>query len=89
MGTLGKQPRRDQWDVSSHDLDDFLGYANQLAAKHGIPVEAVIQGKRVLEMERANSIAVQAGDFTDENLGGFGERIDRLIHALEAIAERG
>lgn len=88
MGMLGNQPRRDQWTVGGTDLDDFLCHANQLAAKHSISIEAVIRAKEVLEMERSNSIAVQGGDFMDENLGGFAERIDRLIHTLEAVAER-
>lgn len=84
MGTLGSQDRRDSWNVSSRELDEFLAHANQLATKHGVPVEAVIEAKRVLELDRQNSIAVQAGDNLDENLGGFGNLISRLIDALEA-----
>ena len=49
----------------------------------------MIEAKRVLELERQNSITVEAGDFMDENLGGFGERIDRLIDALDALTRRG
>ena len=88
MGTLGNQERRYQCTVSSHELEDFLAAANQLAAKHNIPITAVIEAKHVLEMERKNTLMVQAGDFEDENLGGFGEIMGRIADALEAIAER-
>ncbi|MBE0440443.1 MAG: hypothetical protein IBX57_11970 [Gammaproteobacteria bacterium] len=83
MGILGNQPQRSQYRTSKEELDYFLDDALSLAKKHKISVEAVISAKHALELERQNNIAVQAGDYTDEQAGGIGEIFSRIATALE------
>ncbi len=83
MGTLGSQPERNHYRVSHDELDAFLEDATKLAKKHDISLEAVIEAKGVLEMERQNNVAVQAGDYTDEQAGGFGDVLSRIATALK------
>lgn len=84
MGTLGNQPARDSFSVKHDYLDAFLGNAAKLAKKHSTTIEAVIEAKRVLEMERRNEIATLAGDYHDEQMGGFGDILSRIADALES-----
>lgn len=83
MGTLGNQPARNQYRISTEELGGFLKDAMVLAKKHKITVEAVIAAKHALELERQNDIAVQSGDYKDEQAGGFGEILSRIASALE------
>ncbi|MGI2129225.1 hypothetical protein [Shewanella oncorhynchi] len=83
MGTLGNQPARNQHNINSESLGYFLEDAAELAKKHKISIETVIQAKHALELERQNNIAVQHGDFTDEQAGGIGEILSRIAAALE------
>ena len=83
MGTLGNQPERNSYLVSNQDIDYFLEEAAKLAKKHSTTIEAVIEAKRVLEMERKNSILSLDGDYRDEQMGGFGEVFSRIANALE------
>ena len=83
MGTLGNQPPRNSHSVDDRYLDEFLGQAVKLAAKHKITVDAVIEARRVLEMERTNDLRNLSGDYHDEHMGGFGEILrEGLIKAL-------
>ena len=87
MGTLlGGQSPRDDYRVSFDKLDSFLEDAGKLAKKHSIAIESVIDAKRVLEMERRCSVAVQAGDYLDEQASGFGEILLRIASALEDLS---
>lgn len=61
MGVLGNQLPRQDFRVSNEYLDKFLVDAVRLANKHLISVDSVIEARRVLEMERGNSILVEAG----------------------------
>ena len=84
MGILGDQPERDNYRINDDALDFFLTDAAELAKKHNISVEVVVNAKYALEIERQNNIAVQDGDYTDEQAGGIGEILTRI-----AIAYRG
>ena len=83
MGVLGSQSERDSYRLPVGYLDAFLADAAKLAKKHSTTIEAVIEGKRVLEMERRNSILSLSGDYHDEHMGGFGEILSRIADALE------
>lgn len=87
MGVLGSQPPRDSYRVQHDDLDAWLEGATALAKKHSISVDAVIAAKRVLELERQNSIKSLAGDYHDEQMGGFGQVLERIASALEDRGE--
>lgn len=86
MGTLGNQTERNQYRTNSETLSYFLEDAADLAKKHKISIEAVISAKHALELERQNNIAVQNGDYTDEQAGGIGDILSRIASALEAEA---
>lgn len=86
MGTLGNQSVRDQYGISSESLGYFLEDAAELAKKHKVSIEVVVNAKHALELERQNNIAVQNGDFTDEQAGGIGEILSRIATALESNA---
>ena len=83
MGTLGNQPERNFY---RGDLDSFLGGLKEIAAKYKVSIEAVIEAKKVLEMERRNDLYAANGDYFDEQMGGFG---DRLSEIASAIGDRG
>ena len=83
MGRLGNQPVRNRHIVDFETIDSFLCQAVELAEKHEISVETVIKAKHALELERQNIIAVDNGDNTDEQAGGFGELLERIALALE------
>ncbi len=84
MGTLGNQPPRENYQVNDGYLDEFLAVAVKLASKHKVSVEAVIEARRVLEIERTNELRNLDGDYRDEQLGGFGQILGRIADALEA-----
>ncbi|MES1983221.1 MAG: hypothetical protein V4443_12210 [Pseudomonadota bacterium] len=84
MAVLGSQPTRDSYSVQHDYLDAFLAEAAKMAKKHSITIESVIEAKRVLEMERKNSILSLAGDYHDEQMGGFGDILSRIADALES-----
>lgn len=86
MGTLGNQSPRDQFTNSLKSLDYFLKDATDLAKKHKTTIEVVVQAKHALEIERKNNIAIQHGDYVDEQAGGFGEILARIADALESKA---
>lgn len=79
MGMLGNQDPRDHFHV---DLDRFLAEVKVIAKKHGVSIESFIEAKRVLEMDRRNSLAVQNGDYLDEQLGGFGDKLSEIASAI-------
>jgi hypothetical protein len=86
MGKLGDQTARESYRVDSSDVDDLLSDFKSIAEKHGIGIQHVIEAKKVLELERQNKIAIQAGDFHDEQMGGFGEKLSELAAAMSEIA---
>ncbi len=87
MGTLGNQRERNQYQSDKY-LDAFLKDANDLAKANKTTIDVVVQAKIALEMERQNNIAVQDGDYTDEQAGGFGEILNKIANSLEALAEK-
>lgn len=87
MGALGNQPSRNDYRVDHSYLDAWLHDASSLAEKHSVSVDTVIAAKKVLELERRNSIDSLAGDYHDEHLGGFSEILSRIAEALERIKE--
>ena len=86
MGVLGNQPSRDDYRVNNQLLDAHLSDFADLAKKHGISVDTVIAAKRVLELERRNSMESLAGDYHDEHVGGLGQILSRIADALERDA---
>jgi hypothetical protein len=85
MGTLHNQPERDHKRVASGDLDDFLGSAVKLAAKHKIAVSDVIAAKQALESERRNDLYVANGDVFDEQVSGIGLILEGVTSAVEGL----
>lgn len=88
MGIIGNQPERDSFDtVRPIDLiDESIHEAKSFTCKFS--VSDLIEAKKALEMERANEIAVEDGNFRDEHMSGIAEYLDRIATALETIAEK-
>jgi len=84
MGILGNQSIRDQYRTNSESLGYFLKNAAELAKDHKVSIEVVINAKHALELERQNNIAVQNGEHTDEQAGGIGEILSRIVTVLES-----
>lgn len=83
MGKLGNQPPRNSCHA---DLETFVAEIKRVAKSQGVSVDQVIAANDVLEQARRNDIAVQQGDYLDEQLGGFGEKLSELA---QAISEHG
>ncbi len=79
MGNLFDQPPREIDRVGDTELLRWVRWADDYADKEGYTLEAVIEAKKALEMERANNLAVRDGDAKDEQLGGFGDLLRELI----------
>ncbi|MBT4122768.1 MAG: hypothetical protein HOE35_02420 [Candidatus Ruthia sp.] len=84
MGVLGSQPERDAYRIDNALLDAFLHDIKVLSDKHSISTETAIEAARVLELKRKNDISVQAGDYFDEQLGGFGDILRNIAAAIES-----
>ena len=82
MGRLGDQPERSAYRVTSVDLSGFISDAANIAREYDTTLETVISAKHALEIERQNDIAIQSGNFLDEQAGGFGEILSRIADAL-------
>jgi hypothetical protein len=80
MGTLGKQPAR---DYAHKDLGAFIKEIVKLSKKHNVPIESIIEAKKAIELERQNCLFVQNGDYQDEQMGGFGDILNRIAEAIE------
>jgi hypothetical protein len=84
MGTLFDQPVRNRQEVPYKDIEYFLETSCQLALDYDVSISDVIQARKVLEMERANTLRVGNGDIFDEQMGGFGELLRELISSLSS-----
>jgi hypothetical protein len=89
MGTIHNQPERDHQRVTAADLDDFLGSAVKLAAKHKIAVSDVLAAKQALEAERRNDLYVVNGDVIDEQMSGIGMILEGISSAVEGLKVEG
>ena len=87
MGVLGNQPSREEYRVSNQYLAAWVEDAVDLAKKLDISVDSVIAAKRVLELERRNSMDSLAGDYHDEHMGGFGDILRSLGDSISRIAD--
>ena len=83
MGVLGNQAPRQS---HSTDLGKFLAEAIAHAKKHGVSVSDVIAAKHAIELQRQNDLTCQDGDYRDEQMGGFGDRVSELAHSLGEVA---
>lgn len=83
MGTLGNQTARNEFLINNDDLNFFIQGAAKIAKENETTIETVVSAKHALELERKNNIAVQSGDYTDEQVDGFGELLYRIACALE------
>jgi len=88
MGTIHDQPERNNFDAAKPiDLiDESLFDAKNYKCKFS--VSDLIEAKKALEMERANDISVEDGNYRDEHMAGIAEYLDRIATALETIAEK-
>jgi cell division GTPase FtsZ len=86
MGILGNQRSRDSFQTDLSDVDRLVRELVNIAERYDVSLECVLDAKELLERERQNNLAVQNGDFFDEQMGGFGERVSALTAAISEIA---
>lgn len=79
MGTLFEQPERRRFSVQPDDIRDFIESAKQIAHGSHCSVTEVLAAARILEMRRANDIAVDNGNVVDELAAGFGELLQEAV----------
>lgn len=82
MGMLGAQEPRNYYDVKNSDINNRLIDIKAWAKQHGMSATDIIAAIHVMEIKRQNDILVDAGDYLDENLGGFGDYLQELISIL-------
>ena len=83
MGTLFHQEPRNYRSVQESELKAFLEYAVALSKHFKISVSDVIEAKKVLELQRQNTIYVENGDTFDEQLAGFGKILQDIADTLK------
>ena len=88
MGTIGNQPERNNFEPISPRT--FIYNINNVQDDPVYPVsdKDMIEAAKVLQMVRANDIAVQDGNYRDEHMAGIAEYLERIATALETIAEK-
>ena len=79
MGTIGNQPARNQFD---QDLSSFIDELVELGKKKKLTIDQVIGAYKVLELQRQNNIAIQDGDYFDEQMGGIGDKLSEIASAI-------
>jgi len=83
VGTLGNQPEREFY---RDDLDSCVGELIEIANKYKVSLDTVVEAKKAMEMQRRNDLYAANGDYFDEQMGGFG---DKLSEIASAISENG
>jgi len=59
----------------------------ELAKKHKLTTTEIINGLKVLELQRRNDLFVANGDIHDEQIAGIGEEFQGISSSLREIAE--
>jgi hypothetical protein len=85
MGMLGNQGPRNYYDINDSGLQGHLDRIQYLSRTYDMSVRDVIEAQRVLELARTNNIRVEAGDYLDEQIGGFGEILKDLINQIDDL----
>jgi hypothetical protein len=83
MGKVGHQPERKWYSNNFEDAEEFLDFVGDMAHKFRFDYKDVISALHVLELRRANNIAVQDGDYRDEHIAGICEAINNLADRFE------
>jgi len=82
MSKLGNQPERKFFQVNMNEVDEFIKYAKHTAEVNDITYKEAVEVFKILEYARRTDVIVEDGDFRDEQAGGFGELIEKLIEKL-------
>ena len=82
MGTMSKQPERNDHAVSVAQLQDFIDIIAEVAKTSKVSPELVVAAARVLEMRRTNDLRAANGDIFDEQVAGLGELLERIAESV-------
>lgn len=88
MGTVFSQPERKPYDVLVGALEHSTTIAQSIAKRFALPFDSVVALMHVLELRRANDLAVANGDAWDEQISGVAEELQRIAHAFEQLQEK-
>lgn len=84
MGTVGNQPPRECRRISEDEFYNWISHTKQLAQEHGVTFRDVVELMKVEEMQRANAIAMQDGDYRDEHIKGICDALKEIANEIEA-----
>ena len=87
MGTLYHQDPRKYQEITTDNKKYFFEEVKELAKKHKLTTTEIINGLKVLELQRRNDLFVANGDIHDEQIAGIGEEFQGISSSLREIAE--
>ena len=87
MGILGNQQDRSTFAYSEGSVIDLLNEIKNVARSTGLSADQVLKAYEIKEYERRTNAYIENGDFTDEQMGGFGELLEEIKRALWAMAK--
>lgn len=85
MGVVGDQPRRDFFGSQFEIACDIAETAQDVAHRFGIEMSDAIRLFHIVELRRANNIAVQDGDYRDEHIAGICDALNGLKKGMDVI----
>jgi hypothetical protein len=85
MGIVGNQPLRQSHRIHGEDAEQFLELVADLCNQTGMEPRDVVAAFHVLELRRANNIAVEDGDYRDEHIKGLCDAIENISTRLLEI----
>ena len=87
MGILGNQQDRSTFAYSEGSVIDLLNEIKNVARSTGLSADQVLKAYEIKEYERRTNAYIENGDFTDEQMGGFGELLEEIKRAVWAMAK--
>lgn len=87
MGILGNQQDRSTFAYSEGSVIDLLNEIKNVARSTGLSADQVLKAYEIKEYERRTNAYIENGDYTDEQMGGFGELLEEIKRALWAMAK--
>ncbi len=87
MGTIGNQPHRSTFFYSDESFKQFLRELSEFLRHSEFDARDVLLAYIFVELNRANNIAVQDGNFRDEHAAGIGEILNNIDITLSSIKE--
>lgn len=83
FGSLENAPYRPHFYIEESEIKEKIDLVNKIAKEKKMPVKNVIKIFECLVQERRNNITICGGDFTDQYLKIFGDKLDCITNILK------